>query len=130
MYFSLGGFLSLRPLVFVGLVVFWCLLSGLSLYLNGGFGLIRNPTAAVVAATTCIVTSIFCFLVMTSGVVQRFAIRLSDREIFDRSSFFFVGAIALLLGTAIFMHVYEVAGFKLPSNTSLVPTSETTRHVS
>ena len=110
MSFSLAGFLSLRPSVLVGLILLWNLMVGISVYLNGGSGRILDPRAAVVGGAACLAAAVFCYAVLAIRAVRRSVMRPGHVESFDRSSFFLVGAIALLLGVVLALQGTGVLG--------------------
>lgn len=114
MNFSLGGFLSLRPFILVGLIVLWNLLMALAIYLNGGAGKLKSSETAYVLGIACFITSLFCFSVLFRGTVRKIVIRPGHLESFDRTPFFFTGAISLLLGAVVFLQAAGVLGFALP----------------
>ena len=110
MNFSLGGFLCLKPIVLVGLIVLWNLLMGLGIYLNGGMGQIKSLPAACVVIVASFATTLFCFCVLFVHAVRNRVMQPDHIDSFDKTSFVFVGGIALCLGLVMLLEATGALG--------------------
>jgi hypothetical protein len=98
MRISIRGLRSLSWPFTISFVVIWNALNFFAVWLNGEWGMYRDPRALAVLAVTCLATSILSFGIVLIPGIRDFATAEHRLESYDPSPFLFIGVVAGLMG--------------------------------
>jgi hypothetical protein len=104
---ALLGVFSLRWPVLITAVVVWNGLWGLSLWLNGGFGGLRDPRALLVAGCTCLLLGAAALAVLGSSKVKDRVLAPTRRHRYAAEPFLMIAMAGLILGIGMLVEAWQ-----------------------